>query len=89
MNIYETYDITLLMFLNMLDENVFENSNDYKFIIQDEVFRFDIKTKKFVRDLGHGQERIINSTNFKDLNETITVIHVIGNTDIEEEESNE
>ncbi len=89
MNIYETYDITMLMFLNMLNENVFYNINDYRFIIQDEVFRFDIKTKEFVRDLGHGQERVVNSTNFKNLDETITVLRVIGRDDTEEEEVDE
>lgn len=89
MNIYECYDITFLMFLNMLNENVFYNINDYRFIIQDEVFRFDIKTKEFVRDLGHGQERVVNSTKFEGLNEIITVIRIIGKTDIKEEETNE
>ena len=89
MNIYETYDITFLMFLNMLNENVFYNIDDYRFIIQDEVFRFDIKTREFRRDLGHGQERVVNSTNFKNLDETITVLRVIGKIDVEEEESNE
>ena len=89
MNIYETYDITFLMFLNMLNENVFYNIDDYRFIIQDEVFRFDIKTREFRRDLGPGPERVVNSTNFKNLDETITVLRVIGKIDVEEEESNE
>lgn len=87
MNIYECYDITILMFLNMLNENVFYNIDDYRFIIQDEVFRFDDKTKEFRRDLGHGEERVVNSTNFKRLNETITVLHIIARDDTEEEES--
>lgn len=89
MNNHECYDITFLMFLNMLNENVFHNINDYRFIIQDEVFRFDIKTKEFRRNLGHGQERVVNSTKFKDLNEIITVIRIIGKTDIKEEETDE
>lgn len=89
MNIYECYDITFLMFLNMLNENVFYNINDYRFIIQDEVFRFDIKTKEFVRELGHGQERVVKSTNFGGLNEIITVIRIIARDDIKEEEVDE
>ena len=87
MNIYECYDITFLMFLNMLNENAFYNIDDYRFIIQDEVFRFDGETRKFRRELGHGEERVINSTNFKDLGETITVLRIIARDDTEEEES--
>lgn len=89
MNIYECYDITFLMFLNMLNENVFCNINDYRFIIQDEVFRFDIETKEFRRNLGHGQERVVNSTNFKDLHEIVTVIRIVARDDIKEEEVDE
>lgn len=89
MNIYECYDITFLMFLNMVNKNTFDNFKNYKFIIRDEVFSFDIKRKQFRRVLGYTQERVVDSTNFKDLNDIITVIHIIGRNDIGEEEANE
>lgn len=89
MNIYETYDITFLMFLNMLSENTFDDLNNYKFIIQDEVFRFDAETREFRRDSKHSRGRVVNSTTFTCLDEIITVIHIVGKTDVEEEEVNE
>lgn len=81
MNIYECYDITFLMFLNMLSENTFDDLNNYKFIIQDEVFRFDAETRKFRRDSEHSRGRVVNSTTFTCLDEIITVIHIVGKND--------
>lgn len=81
MNIYGCYDITFLMFLNMLNENAFDDFENYKFIIQDEVFRFDAETREFRRDSDHSRGRVVNGTTFACLDEIITVIHIVGKND--------
>lgn len=77
MNIYECYDITILMFLNMLNENLFGDFKDYKFIINNEVYKYIPDDKYFVM-LANSDEDCINAFAFDELNDIITVLHIVG-----------
>lgn len=77
MNIYKCYDITILMFLNMLNENLFGDFKDYKFIINNEVYKYIPDYKCFVM-LAKSDEDCINAFAFDELNDIITVCHIVG-----------